>query len=192
MSMARTLSEEWYDGEVAVLHYVPTMDDARYREQLAVLPDVRVLHCATRQAGGDLDGHFDERHLGVAMPDPDAVYVCGPRSLIDAVRAHYPLAVAESFAPTPLVIPDSPAGGRIAFSDSGIDITDDGRTLLDQAESVGLNPPSGCRMGICHTCTRRKVSGVVRNLTTGAISTADGESVQICTSVPVGDVDIAL
>jgi hypothetical protein len=47
-------------------------------------------------------------------------------------------------------------------------------------------------MGICHTCTRRKVRGVVRNLTTGALSTDDGDAVQICVSVAVGDVDIAL
>ena len=44
-------------------------------------------------------------------------------------------------------------------------------------------------MGICHTCTRRKTCGVVRNLTTGAVSTAPDEDVQICVSVPVGDVD---
>jgi hypothetical protein len=47
-------------------------------------------------------------------------------------------------------------------------------------------------MGICHTCTRRKVHGVVHNLTTGSISTDDDDAVQICVSVPVGDVDIAL
>jgi ferredoxin len=90
------------------------------------------------------------------------------------------------------VIPDSPGGGRVTFSNSGIDAEDDGRTLLDQAESAGLTPKTGCRMGICHTCTRRKVHGVVRNLTTGSISTDDDEAVQICVSVPVGDVDIAL
>ena len=71
-------------------------------------------------------------------------------------------------------------------------MTDDGRSLLEQAESAGLNPANGCRMGICHTCTRRKTSGVVRNLTSGAVSTTPGEDVQICVSVPVGDVDIAL
>jgi hypothetical protein len=32
----------------------------------------------------------------------------------------------------------------------------------------------------------------VRNVTTGAVSTADEEDVQICVSVPVGDVEIAL
>ncbi len=47
-------------------------------------------------------------------------------------------------------------------------------------------------MGICHSCTRRKTSGVVKNLITGAVSSADAEDVQICVSAPVGDVDLAL
>ena len=192
MSMVRTLAEERYDGEVTVMHYVRTTDDACYREQLAAVPDVRVLHACTRGPGGDLDGHVSERHLAAAIRNPDAVYVCGPHALIEAVRKHYPDAKAESFAPAPLVIPDSPGGGRISFSGSGIDADDDGRPLLDQAEAAGLTPASGCRMGICHTCTRRKVHGVVRNLTTGAISGDDGEAVQICVSVPVGDVEIDL
>lgn len=192
MSIVRTLSEQWFGGQIAVLHYVRTAEDACYRHQLALLPDVRVRHGFTREPGGDLDGHFDETHLAAAMTDPDAVYVCGPPSLVDAVRRHYPDAVAETFAPAALVIPDSPGGGRITFSNSRIHTDDDGRTLLDQAETAGLTPKTGCRMGICHSCTRRKVRGVVRNLSTGAVSTDDDDSVQICVSVPVGDVDIAL
>lgn len=192
MSMVRTLAEEWYDGEIAVLHYVRSLDDACYREHLLAMPDVAVLYCTTRDADGDLNGHFDRSHLTAAMADPDAVYVCGPPALVEAVRAVYPTAVAESFAPAKPLIPDIPGSGRITFSGSGIDVPDDGRPVLEQAEAAGLTPQSGCRMGICHTCTRRKVSGMVRNLTTGAISTADGDAVQICVSVPVGDVDIDL
>lgn len=193
MSMVRTLAEEdRYDGEIAVLHYVRTLGDASYRGLLATLPDVRVLHVATRGPGGDLEGHLDEGHLTAAMAHPDAVYVCGPPALVEAVRSYHPAALSESFAPAPLVIPDTPGDGRITFSNSGVQADDDGRTLLDQAEAAGLRPASGCRMGICHTCTRRKVHGVVRNLATGALSTADDDAVQICVSVPVGDVEIAL
>jgi ferredoxin-NADP reductase len=193
MSMARTLVDnDRYDGDVAVVHYVRTLDDACYRGQLRMLPGIRALHACTRDTRGDLQGHLDERHLATAMPDPERVYVCGPTALVDAVRRHHPTAVAESFAPAPLVIPDSPAVGRITFSDSGVHAENDGRTLLDQAESAGLRPASGCRMGICHTCTRRKVHGVVRNRTTGALSTEDDEAVQICVSAPLGDVEIAL
>ena len=192
MSMVRTLQDRCYAGEVSVLHYVRTLDDACYAEQLAMLPDVRVLYGCTRGPGGDVEGHFSAEHLTAAMAGPDAVYVCGPPALVNAVREVYPAAVAESFAPAPPVIPDSPIGGRITFSGSGVDVPDDGRPLLDQAESAGLTPQSGCRMGICHTCTRRKVHGVVRNLTTGSISTDDDEAIQICVSVPAGDVEIDL
>jgi ferredoxin len=157
-----------------------------------MLPDVRVLHACTRGPGGDLRGHFDAQHLAAAMRDPDAVYVCGPHALVDAVRRQHPAAVAESFVPAPLVTPAAPAAGRITFGRSGIDTANDGQSLLNQAEAAGLKPQSGCRMGICHTCTRRKVRGVVRNLTTGALSTGDDEAVQICVSAPVGDVEIDL
>ena len=193
MSMVRTLRQErGHDGEIAVLYYVRTAADACYREQLATLPDVRVLHVCTRTPGGDLHGHLNARHLATAMTHPDAVYVCGPHELIDATRQHYPGAIAESFAPVPAVNPDVPCGGRITFGESRIAVPDDGRTLLDQAEAAGLAPKTGCRMGICHTCTRRKVRGMVRNVTTGTISTQDDDAVQICVSVPVGDVEIDL
>jgi ferredoxin len=120
------------------------------------------------------------------------VFVCGPTALVDAVREHCEHVYSESFVASTLDLPTEPSGGRVTFADSSIDVVDDGRPLLEQAEAAGLNPQSGCRMGICHTCTRRKTNGVVRNLTTGAVSTAPDEDVQICVSVPVGDVDIAL
>lgn len=192
LSMVRTLRREGHDGQVTVLHYVRTLSDAAYRDELTATPGVRVLYAATREAEGDLHGHLDAEHLKAAMADPDAVYVCGPPALVDAVRELCPTAVAESFAPRPFTVPDSPGGGRITFADSGIGVDDDGRPILEQAEAAGLAPQSGCRMGICHTCTRRKTRGVVRNLTTGAVSAADDEDVQICVTVPVGDVDIAL
>ena len=118
--------------------------------------------------------------------------MCGPPALVEAVREHCPDASSESFVPPVFARPAETSGGRVAFTDSGVELTDDGRPLLEQAEAAGLTPESGCRMGICHSCTRRKTSGVVKNLITGAVSSAEAEDVQICVSVPVGDVDIAL
>ncbi|AQT78083.1 hypothetical protein B1R94_00775 [Mycolicibacterium litorale] len=194
MSMLRTLLAEGHDGEIAFVHYARTPAEACYRTELAEMAatGVRVLHGYTRSPGGELDGRFGLEHLKIAMAEPDAVYVCGPPALVDAVRDHCPNALSESFVPVPFVLPDTPSGGRITFRDSAIETTDDGRPLLDQAEAAGLTPTSGCRMGICHTCTRRKHRGAVRNLTTGTVSTADEEDVQICVSVPVGDVELAL
>lgn len=195
MAMLRTLVAEGHQGEIAFVHYARTPAEACYRGELRShngLRGVRVLHGYTRSGAGDLVGRFGANHLATAMPSPDAVFVCGPTPLVEAVREHCDNVFSESFVPPVLAAPAGPSGGRITFGDSRIDVADDGRSLLEQAESAGLTPESGCRMGICHTCTRRKTSGTVRNLVTGAVSTAPDEDVQICVSVPVGDVDLAL
>jgi ferredoxin-NADP reductase len=192
MSMLRTLTDERYDGEVAFVHYARSADEACYADELGAMTGVRVLRGYTRTGGGELMGKFDADHLAAAMPDADAVFVCGPTALVDAVREQCPEAQSESFVPPVFEVPAEASGGTVSFADSGVAVTDDGRSLLEQAEAAGLAPQSGCRMGICHTCTRRKTSGAVKNLITGAVSMADGEDVQICVTAPVGDVQLAL
>jgi ferredoxin-NADP reductase len=205
MSMLRTMRDEGSDREIAFVHYARTPQDACYRDELAAMPGVRVLHGYSRSSeAGDLTGYFGADHLAAAMPDAGrragaerpgdevAVFVCGPPALVDAVRAHCADAKSESFVPPAFGVPAEASGGTVSFADSDVAVTDDGRSLLEQAEAAGLSPQSGCRMGICHTCTRRKTSGAVKNLITGAVSTADGEDVQICVTAPVGDVALAL
>lgn len=198
LSMLRTLAADGHlDGhpDIALIHYARSAQEACYRDELRALPGVRVLHGFTRDTTGtDLTGTFGAEHVARAMPgaaDDVAVYVCGPPALADAVRGHFPDARSESFVP-PTFAPAETSGGRVSFADSGLAVTDDGRPLLEQAEAAGLTPESGCRMGICHSCTRRKTRGAVKNLITGAVSTAEDEDIQICVSAPVGDVDIAL
>lgn len=195
MSMLRTLRAQRHSGEIAFVHYARSAREACYRQELAGIaattPNVTVLHGYTRtSAGSDLLGRFGSQHLAAAMSDPGHVFACGPPELVDAVRELCPGAQAESFVPP--VFSGESSGGRVVFADSAVEITDDGRPLLDQAESAGLTPESGCRMGICFSCTRRKTSGAVRNVITGALSGTEEEEVQICVSAPAGDVDIAL
>jgi stearoyl-CoA 9-desaturase NADPH oxidoreductase len=193
MSMLRTLRSEGFTGDVAFLHYARSAVEACYRNELAAMPGIKVLHGYTRStAGSDVDGRFGPAHLAAAMPDADAVFACGPPELVAAVREHCDNVSSESFVPPVFNIAAETSGGSVSFTDAGVEVTDDGRPLLVQAEAAGLTPESGCRMGICHSCTRRKTRGAVRNLITGAVSSAEEEDVQICVSVPVGDVDLAL
>lgn len=193
MSMLRTIRAEGSDREVAFIHYARSAQEACYRDELAAMHGVRILHGYTRSTeGSDLDGRFGPEHLAAAMPEPDAVFVCGPPALVEAVRGHCVNVRSESFVPPVFDVSAEASGGSVSFVDSGVNVTGDGRPLLEQAETAGLTPESGCRMGICHSCTRRKTRGAVKNLITGAVSSAEEEDVQICVSVPVGDVDIAL
>jgi ferredoxin-NADP reductase len=193
MSMLRTLRADGFTGEVAFVHYARSADEACYRAELDAMSGVKVLHGFTRATvGSDLEGRFGPDHLAAAMPQPDAVYVCGPKPLVDAVNEHCANVCAESFVPPVFDVSAEASGGRVSLTDSGVELVSDGRPLLEQAETAGLTPESGCRMGICHSCTRRKTRGAVKNLITGAVSSAEQEDVQICVTVPVGDVDIAL
>jgi hypothetical protein len=47
-------------------------------------------------------------------------------------------------------------------------------------------------MGICHSCTTRKCAGPVKNLLTGELSDEEDEHIQLCISVPAGDVALEL
>jgi stearoyl-CoA 9-desaturase NADPH oxidoreductase len=126
------------------------------------------------------------------MANPDAVFVCGPPALVSAVRALVPDAQSESFVPPVIAVPTEVSGAAMTFTSSKVEVVDDGRSILEQAEAAGLSPQNGCRMGICHTCTRRKVSGPVKNLITGAVSTQPDENIEICVTAPCGDVQIDL
>ncbi|ADU00786.1 MULTISPECIES: ferredoxin reductase [Mycolicibacterium] len=196
MSMLRTLRARRHAGQVTFVHYARSADEACYRAELAVIaremPNVTVLHGYTRVAtDSDLDGRFGAGQLPAGVTHADAVYACGPPALVDAVRELHPHAESESFVP-PVFTADESGGGTVSFTTAGVDVVDDGRPLLNQAEDAGLAPESGCRMGICFSCTRRKTSGVVRNVVTGAVSSTEEEDVQICVSAAVGDVDIDL
>jgi ferredoxin-NADP reductase len=205
MSMLRTLCAEGHTDPITFLHYAPTRRDALYTSELDDLAarhrNVRMLRAYTRAPGGSLRGHFGREHLELAVPRHAEceTFVCGPPGLMDAARAlwaqddiedrlHVESFVAPSLAPAE----SGAAEGTVSFAASGLSAANDGRTLLDQAEAAGLSPETGCRMGICHSCTCRKTAGSVRNLLTGEVSSGEEADIQICVSAAVGDVALDL
>jgi ferredoxin-NADP reductase len=203
LSMLRTLCDEGYAGDVTFLHYALTEQHVSHRDDLLALaaahPNVRVVFAYTEQAtGGDLHGLFGPHHLaGAAAWFAEAeTFLCGPAPLMSAVRAHFEeLGLGahlhtEDFAPAPVAIDATEASGTVRFRDVAADNT--GATLLEQAEAAGLRPEFGCRMGICFSCTQVKTSGCTRNIRTGETSTDPNDEIQLCISVPVGDVSIDL
>jgi len=202
MSMLRTLCAEGHAGPVTFLHYAPDPGRAIYREALERLaadhPNVRLVRSYTREPGaGELDGHFDRDRLAAAEPRfADAeTFACGPPKLLDAVRAAWEgmekRLHVESFVP-PSFAPASESEGTVHFAASGIQAQNDGAPLLEQAESAGLEPEHGCRMGICRSCSCRKREGRVKNLQSGEVSSGEEEDIQLCISAPVGDVVLEL
>jgi ferredoxin-NADP reductase len=203
LAMVRTLVAEGHRGEIVFLHYSNTASDVLYREELDALaaahPGLRVVHAHTHSRhGGDLHGFFTKEHLAAAAPwyrDAET-YLCGPKPLMDSVREQFAAEGlserlhTEEFTAPPLTFDAAAAEGRVRFARSGRESDNSGKPLLEQAEDAGLTPEHGCRMGICFSCTQVKTAGRVRNARTGEISGEENEEIQLCISVPVGDVEI--
>jgi ferredoxin-NADP reductase len=202
LSMLRTLCDEGYQGAVTFLHYADGAETVSYRDELRSLcaahPNVNLVLAYTGQDGGDLHGFFGQHHLDQAAPwhAEAETFLCGPPALMKSVcdlfeanglsdRLH-----TEDFAPVAVAVDDGEVTGTIKFG--GVEADNTGATLLEQAEAAGLSPEHGCRMGICFSCTQVKTSGCTRNIRTGELHTNPDEEIQLCISVPVGDVALDL
>jgi ferredoxin-NADP reductase len=196
-SMLRTLCAEGHTGEIAFLHYARTEADWLYRDEVAQLAErhanLNVQYVATREGGDRFGAHTLTKLIGPIEQAHAAV--CGPPALIDAVRETWDdgdRVLSETFTPPTLTVTGSAATGTLRFLRSDRMAEIGPGSLLEQAEAAGLRPEFGCRMGICHTCTCRKVAGTVRNVLTGEVSAEEDEDIQLCISAPAGDVALEI
>jgi ferredoxin-NADP reductase len=200
ISMLRTLCDEGHDDEVAFVHYARTAAAWLYRHEVESLaarhPNIRYAFVATRDGGRRLEFDAIRNLLPNAGRGDTTVAVCGPPQLIQAARAIWTAApeqvLAETFTPPSLSVPRAAAQGTLRFLRSDRAAPVGPGTLLEQAEAAGLSPDFGCRMGICHTCTCRKSAGAIRNVLTGEVSAEEDEDIQLCVSVPAGDVALEI
>jgi len=204
MAMLRTLVDEEHGGPISFVHYARTGADRLYAPEVRALAEhaagpVQVRYRNTRGPGAQR--RLDARALATLAGDPDETHiaVCGPPALLAAVRAAWATLggdperlLAETFTAPRLTASGDAAHGTLRFARTGREVAIGAGTLLEQAEAAGLQPAFGCRMGICRTCTCHKTAGAVRNLRTGAVSADEHEDIQLCVSVPAGDVALEL
>ncbi len=203
MSMLETLFAQGHTGPVCLLYYANSDADLIFGAQLSTWrqehENFQLLRCLRVGDGGELQGLFVPEHLELAGFDFAGAhsYVCGPAPLMDAVHAVYQQLglsgrlSSERFAHAAPATA-GPAEGEIRLRRSERVLANDGGSLLEQAEAAGLRPESGCRMGICHSCSCTKLSGRVRDLVTGQLSGDSEESIRLCVSAAEGDVTLEL
>jgi ferredoxin-NADP reductase/uncharacterized protein YcbX len=133
-------------------------------------------------------------------PADTDVYVCGPAGFTADVRAAIEAAGVAAdrvhtevfFSPTAAELtqprPPSTAGPhRIAFGEQELVWRPGSGTVLEAVEGIGVDWPSGCRVGVCGTCARVLRAGEVEYLTEPLIPPPAG-SVLVCCTAPTTDV----
>ncbi len=190
---------------VTLLYGVRTPADVAYREELAGLaasrPSFRLVVAVSRGAAppGFRAGRLDAALVAETVARPgEAVYaICGPGPMIETMRAAlrglgvpdarvgyeaFEAAVAE--AKGAAGEPGSPH--EVRFSRSARTATaGPADSLLDVAESAGVEIASMCRAGVCGTCRTRLLEGAVDGHGEGLDpADADAGYVLACVSRP--------
>ncbi len=201
MAMLRDLQARHYQGDVVFWHVCRDADDLIFADALRAMantfPALRlVLHFS------QTSGRFSPQALLAAVPDlaQRSTWMCGPGELMAAMQQFWnnesitkPL-LSERFVAVPLLPASAPGTPAVVtFSASGNTFTTCGTApLLMQAESAGLAPKHGCRIGICRSCQCTKKSGTTENLQTGEISSTPNELIRLCISVARSDIALDL
>jgi ferredoxin-NADP reductase len=189
MSMLRHAIATEPARPLTLLYGARSESELAFRDELAIAarrhPQVRV-YFAVSQAGTGPDiypGHIDEALLRATMPDVQHAvsFICGPRRMIDDMRQ----LLATLGVPEPQIRfevfqaavaaaaglgahtapPDHPERAAVRHMECSrarkrVPVRP-GQSLLEAAESGGVDVASLCRSGVCGTCRVRVSSGEV-------------------------------
>jgi len=185
--------------DITVVHVAPSEPDSIFAANLRELDEAGLIRLVARY--DDQHGVLDVADLADLVPDlaERTTFACGPAGLLDALAAHHdglglPL-LTEQFRVSTVAAGE---GGTVTFTGTDTVVDADGTTpILEAAEAAGVLMPSGCRMGICFGCVLPMREGAVRDLRTGAVTSAvpgetptGGVPIQTCISAAAGRCDL--
>ena len=143
---------------------------------------------------GELKGRIDTQAIIKLIPNlvQHQVVACGGQGFIEAVQLLKPYVdtlQVESFSPIKLNTANTQLGTvrvELKASHKVLELNQ-GDSLLNALEAQGIYPPSGCRMGICHSCSCQKISGITQDLQTGELASESQSAVKLCVNRAYSD-----
>jgi ferredoxin-NADP reductase len=188
ISMASALRAS---GTPYALHY-----SGRSVGQLALLPQLQasVGEALTWYADDDSVRRLDVRTLLASCRPSQAIYTCGPKGMIDAVREtalelgwhsdhiHY-----ELFVEAAAEAGDSAFEVELAQLGMRLQVAAD-KTILEAMIDAGLDPMFDCKRGECGVCAMPVLAGAIdhRDNCLTSSERAAGNVIQICISRATG------
>lgn len=206
-SILKSLAYNNYRGEIQLLYYSRSKENCIFFNELQELAkeilNLNVYFLFTEEKEvGYLSGEFSRKSLSVLVPDYEnySTYLCGPSGLMESVRSTWKekniteKLIYENFKPLQLSSAKSKTGlKKINLTKSGKSVEVKGeKPLLIELEEQGINHPSGCRMGICFTCSCNKKDGIAENLLNGKFTSEGEDTIQLCISSAETDLDLEI
>ncbi|MFT5716620.1 MAG: ferredoxin-NADP reductase [Oleiphilaceae bacterium] len=199
-------TEAWFK-DAQLLFYVNNRAESLFLDDLNALESygLTYTYIYSEESGRICQSHLDDFCENL---DEREVYVCGPPKMIKTTqqllkenKVPESNIYFEYFGPPPLqptnfLLDDDGEFIQVDYLSSKKQVSfkadSTPKTLLEIAESEGLKPVSGCRIGVCHQCICKKKQGRVFNIKTKKYSDSGSEEIQLCLSVPVGHVELEL
>lgn len=194
LSMIRTLAQAENPPSVHLIYSARSLDDMVALAELRAYADTKPWFTLTAWESG-IRGRIDQPSLALIEPDwqQSIAYVCGPAPMLTAVDGWWREAgltqrlKIEQFQ-TQLLVVDGEGGTANFTASSRTSNAAANESLMSVGEAAGVLMPSGCRIGICHTCVVPLKSGKVRDLRTGRVHGEPGEPIQTCINAAACDV----
>ncbi len=196
-ALLRQLDAQGMTAPVDLLYWARRREELCFVDELEAMaarhPGLHLTLLLTREGEGA--PRVGEHDFGSLPSLASArVLACGPGGFVEAARARLQGQVA-SFQSEAFSLPQLPAmeqgSVQVQLLRSGRTLTvPRGVALLSALEAQGVQPASGCRMGICNTCVCDKASGVTRHTLTGDLAGEPSTPLKLC--VNSASTDLAL
>lgn len=206
MSLIEALEAKGWPADVTLMSWARNPDDVLFDAALKAKTNehfnyVRLLESGADLSAGDLAGRPSaEQFKAVAgsLKETD-VYACGPDGFMNALRGILGDAPksfhAESFTPMALAIDENAEVKTFTVtltkSNRIVEVANN-KPLLKALQEQGINPPHGCGMGICNTCSCEKIVGTTQNMQNKSVCANTNAPLRLCINAAQGPVSLDL
>ena len=205
MSQIRSLARIGMPDSVTLLYWEKTSVDFNFWQELESIAqqysNFNLNLMTTRERSElSLSGRISNELLA-QVPNidiVDQVFSCGASGFVEAATSvcelrKLPL-MSEAFTPSQVKVQTTEvAQYDVYLRRQGIHLSLNNQLpLLEQLESAGVSVASGCRQGICNTCTCVRNSGATADAFSGAVDREPSQIIKLCVSRAVGDIELDL
>ena len=206
MSILRQQAADQPERDVCLLYWERHANNFCFKQELLTLqqhvPGITVHLITTGEtlpSSDAIKGRITLEQVTQNVPElaQRESFACGSNGFVTSVKDCLATAVkslsTESFSPAPSAQVDAETKQfEITLAESGRVVTVNNQdNLLNQLEAEGIAVESGCRMGICNTCTCQKNSGAVAD-DNAQVNAETDTPIRLCVSRAQSDLQLAL